>query len=235
MITPTRGTRKQYRSMDFQVRARHVGFQARDWDLAPSRAICPLSATAKCVSLFLLTAPAVPPLRVTPPLLALGLLLAGAPASARAEGTTPSETEGEPLIVTTVRTTAYTHTEADHLKYGKKTALGTELRYSPEYHSSAADWSRFPLGTKFRIKGYDRLFVVDDYGKALTGSRTIDIYFDTRQRMNNWGVRWVEIEVLEFGSFHESRKILASRAKHPHCLAMLASMTVDDWWKVYNR
>ncbi|MCB1229745.1 MAG: 3D domain-containing protein [Verrucomicrobiae bacterium] len=154
-----------------------------------------------------------------------------------ATGEKPSSQSGKetPLFTTTVRTTAYTHTEEDHISYGKKTALGTDLRYTPEYHSAAADWSRFPLGTKFKIKGYNRIFVVDDYGKALTGSRTIDIYFDTKQRMNNWGVRWVEIEVLELGSFQESRKILASRAKHPHCLAMLASMTVDDWWKVYDR
>ena len=140
----------------------------------------------------------------------------------------------KPVAVAMVRTTAYTHTEADHIPYGKKTALGTELRYSPEYHSAAADWSRFPLGTKFKIKGYDRLFVVDDYGKALVNSRTIDIYFPNMKRMNNWGVRWVKIEVLEFGSFHESRKILAARATYPHCLTMLASMTTDDWWKEYG-
>lgn len=169
--------------------------------------------------------------------LALNLLPVGVCASAN-EATSSPEKESilaKPIITTTVRTTAYTHTEADHIKYGKKTALGTDLRYSEEYHSVAADWSRFPLGTKFKIKGFDRLFVVDDYGKALTGTRTIDIYFDTTARMNNWGVRYAEIEVLEFGSFNESRKILASRAKHPHCLAMLASMTTDSWWKVYNR
>ena len=77
--------------------------------------------------------------------------------------------------------------------------------------------------------------MVDDYGKALTGTRTVDLYFPTKERMNNWGARWVEIEVIEFGSFHESRKILASRARHAHCLAMLASMTNDDWWKNFDR
>ncbi len=161
----------------------------------------------------------------------------GVPGNAEESATAaaPATEAAEPVITTTVRTTAYTHTEADHLKYGNKTALGTELRYTPEYHSVAADWSRFPLGTKFRIRGYDRLFVVDDYGKALVGSRTIDIYFPTKERMNNWGVRWAEIDVIEFGSFHESRKILAARGRHPHCLAMLASMTVDDWWKAYDR
>ena len=52
--------------------------------------------------------------------------------------------------------------------------------------------------------------------------------------MNNWGVRFVPIEILEFGSFHESRKILASRAKNPYCLAMLATMTSDDWYLNYR-
>jgi 3D (Asp-Asp-Asp) domain-containing protein len=138
------------------------------------------------------------------------------------------------IIDTRVRTTAYTHTESDHIKYGTLTALGTHLRYSPEYHSVAADWSRFPLGTKFRMKGHNRLFVVDDYGKALVGGATIDIYFPTKERMNHWGVRWVDIEVVEFGNFHESRKILAARANYPHCREMLATMTSDDWWKNYK-
>ena len=146
----------------------------------------------------------------------------------------PGSASDAPIVRTMVRTTAYTHTEADHIQYGNKSALGTVLRYTPEYHSVAADWSRFPLGTKFRIKGYDRLFVVDDYGSALVGTQTIDLYFPTKERMNNWGVRFVEIEVLEFGSFHKSRKILATRATHPHCLEMLASMTTDDWYESHR-
>lgn len=133
-----------------------------------------------------------------------------------------------------VRTTAYTHTESDHIQYGNKSALGTVLKYTPEYHSVAADWSRFPLGTKFKIKGYERHFVVDDYGSALVGTQTIDLYFPSVDRMNNWGTRFVEIEILQMGSFHESRKILAGRANHRYCLAMLASMTADDWYKSYR-
>ncbi|HRX56243.1 MAG TPA: 3D domain-containing protein [Verrucomicrobiales bacterium] len=148
---------------------------------------------------------------------------------------TPDSSTPKPIMSTMVRTTAYTHTEADHLRYGIKTALGTDLRYTPEYHSVAADWSRFPLGTKFKIRGYDRLFVVDDYGKGLVGSMTIDVYFNTVKGMNNWGVRHVMIDVLEFGSFVESRKILAVRANYPHCRQMLASMTPDDWFEKYGR
>ena len=147
-----------------------------------------------------------------------------------AEGPSP----GQPLLVRGVRTTAYTHTESDHLVYGNRSALGTELRYTPEYHSVAADWSRFPLGTKFRIRGYDRIFVVDDYGSALVGTHTIDVYFPDKDRMKNWGLRFVDIEILSFGSFHESRKILAARAKNRYCLAMLASMTTDDWYETHR-
>lgn len=140
-----------------------------------------------------------------------------------------------PLLVRGVRTTAYTHTEADHLIYGNRSALGTELRYDVDYHSVAADWSRFPLGTKFRIRGYDRVFVVDDYGSALVGTHTIDLYFPDGERMKNWGLRFVDIEILSFGSFHESRKILAARAKNRYCLAMLASMTDDRWYETHTR
>jgi 3D (Asp-Asp-Asp) domain-containing protein len=44
-----------------------------------------------------------------------------------------------------VRTTAYTHTESDHIRYQKKNAIGTQLKYG-KTRSAAADWSIFPLG-----------------------------------------------------------------------------------------
>jgi hypothetical protein len=52
--------------------------------------------------------------------------------------------------------------------------------------------------------------------------------------MKNWGLRFVDIEILSFGSFHESRKILAARAKNRYCLAMLASMTTDGWYETHR-
>ena len=48
----------------------------------------------------------------------------------------------------TVRTTAYTHSESDHKKWGRKTASGRNLRFG-KTRSAAADWSKFPLGTRF--------------------------------------------------------------------------------------
>jgi 3D (Asp-Asp-Asp) domain-containing protein len=52
-----------------------------------------------------------------------------------------------------VRTTAYTCSEDDHLVYGSLNATGTNLRYNDKVRSAAADWSFYPVGTTFRIKG----------------------------------------------------------------------------------
>lgn len=38
-----------------------------------------------------------------------------------------------------VRTTAYTHSESDHIVYGAKSAVGTDLKYGT-VRSAAADW-----------------------------------------------------------------------------------------------
>lgn len=112
-----------------------------------------------------------------------------------------------------VRTTAYSHLEEDSLPYGKLNAAGGVLQYGGSIRSAAADWSRFPLGTRFRIKGMPYTFIVDDYGRALVGTNTIDIYKPTIAAMNKWGVKHVEIEILEWGCFHKSHEILDGR-KH---------------------
>lgn len=112
-----------------------------------------------------------------------------------------------------VRTTAYTHSESDHLQYGRQSAAGTTLKYGSQVRSAAADWSKYPLGTRFKIEGLPYEYVVDDYGSALVGTETIDIYKPEKGTMNTWGVRNVPIKVIEWGSFEESRKILDER-KH---------------------
>jgi len=112
-----------------------------------------------------------------------------------------------------VRTTAYCHKEADSLKYGKLNAAGGKLQYGATVRSAAADWSRFPLGTRFRIQGEPYEYVVDDYGSALVGTNTIDIYKPTFSAMNEWGVRRVPIQIIEWGCFNKSHEILDSR-KH---------------------
>ena len=107
-----------------------------------------------------------------------------------------------------VRTTAYTCSECDHLIYGSKNAAGTNLRYTDKVRSAAADWSFYPVGTTFRIKGLPYLYVVDDYGSALTGTGTVDIYKPSKEIMNQWGKRNVELTIVQWGSFNRSSEIL---------------------------
>lgn len=123
-----------------------------------------------------------------------------------------------------VRTTAYTCSEDDHLIYGSSNATGTPLRYTDRVRSAAADWSFYPVGTVFRIAGLPYLYVVDDYGSALTGTGTIDIYKPSKDIMNQWGRRNVEITIVQWGSFTRSAEILAQRTKYTHCNQMLANI-----------
>jgi 3D (Asp-Asp-Asp) domain-containing protein len=123
-----------------------------------------------------------------------------------------------------VRTTAYTSTESDHLIYGDKNATGTVLRYTDRVRSAAADWSFYPVGTTFRIKGLPYLYVVDDYGSALLGTGTIDIYKPTKDIMNQWGTRNVEMTVVQWGSMTRSAELLSQRTSYDHCRKMLANI-----------
>ncbi len=114
-----------------------------------------------------------------------------------------------------VRTTAYCHKENDHIEYGKLNAAGGYLQFGM-VRSAAADWSRFPLGTRFRIEGKPYEYDIDDYGSALAGTNTIDLYKPQLCMMNEWGVRHVAIQILEWGCFEKSREILKSREHVEH-------------------
>ncbi|MFK5924207.1 MAG: 3D domain-containing protein [Verrucomicrobiota bacterium] len=147
-----------------------------------------------------------------------------APAGDDSEAKAQAIRDSAPRLLV-VRTTAYSHQESDSWKYGKKNAAGGDLKHDRKERSAAADWSRFPLGTRFKIKGLSQEYVVDDYGKALVGSDTIDIYKPTLSSMKQWGTRHVGIEVLEWGSFTESERILQSRAsKAAHVRTMLKAI-----------
>ena len=126
-----------------------------------------------------------------------------------------------------MRTTAYSHTEADHIKYGELSAMGKPLRFGM-VRSAAADWSRYPVGTRFRIVGKPYEYVIDDYGSALVGTDTIDLYKPSDDRMDEWGVREVEIEVIAWGSFAKSVEILEPRKEFgEHVSQMLAAISEE--------
>ena len=122
-----------------------------------------------------------------------------------------------PSRVMYVRTTAYYHSEPG----GRATAVGGYLRPT---HSAAADWSWLPAGTKFRVTATGEDYVVEDYGSALVGRYTIDLYKSSRSEMNRWGVRYVTIEVLQLGSYPVSLAVLAPRQKWPHVRQMVVEL-----------
>ena len=118
-----------------------------------------------------------------------------------------------------VRTTAYTHYE----RGGHRNALGTSLS-GRQVMSAASDWSRFPLGTRFRIVDTREEYIIDDYGTALVGTNTIDLYKKTHLEMKRWGVRQVDIDILEWGSNEQSLKVLGPRTKHKYVRRMILAL-----------
>ena len=147
------------------------------------------------------------------PLLAAALFLAGCAAPTERSAVR----SGKRM---TVRTTAYTHTEPG----GSKNAIGTQLRFGGDTYSAASDWAWLPLGTRFRMKETGRTYVIEDYGSALVGRKTVDLYMPTRRMMNQWGVRHVEIEILNWGSSAMSLKLLEPRQRHSHVRATVAGL-----------
>ena len=91
--------------------------------------------------------------------------------------------------------------------------------------SAAADWSAFPVGTVFKIQGEPYLYQVDDYGSALVGTRTIDLYRPSTETMNSWGARKVNIDVLHWGSLSQSMQIMQnSKEKPAHVNQMMSEI-----------
>jgi 3D (Asp-Asp-Asp) domain-containing protein len=153
-------------------------------------------------------------MKTLPKVLVLGVL-----ACAAASCESPTQSNRGPQMrpagitgarrIANVRTTAYTHTETG----GRRNAVGVRLSGS-NVMSAAADWSRFPLGTRFQIVGTADRYVIDDYGGALIGTNTIDLYKTSRVAMRQWGVRHVDIDIIEWGSKEQSLKVLNPRRKN---------------------
>lgn len=118
-----------------------------------------------------------------------------------------------------VRTTAYCNSEGS----GGKNATGEYLS-GRNVMSAAADWSRYPLGTRFRIAATNEEYVIDDYGGALIGTNTIDLYKRNSAAMRAWGVRRVDIDILQWGSAEQSLKVLRPRKNSRIVRRMIASL-----------
>ena len=133
----------------------------------------------------------------------------------------------KPLEYSDIRSTAYTHTESDHIIYGKNNAIGSRLKFKQgddAVTSAAADWSVFPVGTIFKIKGYKTHYIIDDYGAALVGTKTIDIYCPSYTAMKAWGTKRIDIEIVRMGCFKRSLKILEQRTHAKHVRKMIIAL-----------
>jgi 3D (Asp-Asp-Asp) domain-containing protein len=121
---------------------------------------------------------------------------------------------------TTTRGTAKTRvTKATH---GVKRAIA--VAKPPPIGSAAADWSRWPVGTTFRLLSTGQMYRVDDYGWALSGRNTIDLYMANRGDMNSWGARQETIQILQWGDPQQSLQFLQPHQDYRHIKRMVLEL-----------
>jgi 3D (Asp-Asp-Asp) domain-containing protein len=123
-------------------------------------------------------------------------------------------------------TTITTTTRVTKTVRGAKRAVAVST--PPKIGSAAADWGRWPMGTTFRLLSTGQIYRVDDYGWALSGRNTIDLYMATRSEMNNWGARQEPIQVLQWGDPAESLRFLESKQNYKHVRRMVLELKGDD-------
>jgi 3D (Asp-Asp-Asp) domain-containing protein len=94
----------------------------------------------------------------------------------------------------------------------------------PQIGSAAADWSRWPAGTLFRLLSTGQNYRVEDYGWALSGRNTIDLYMPNQREMNSWGARQETIEILKWGDPQQSLQFLRRHQDYRHIERMVLEL-----------
>ena len=94
----------------------------------------------------------------------------------------------------------------------------------PRIGSAASDWSRWPAGTSFRLLSTGQIYRVDDYGWALAGRNTIDLYMPNQREMNSWGARQETIQILQWGDPEESLQFLRRHQDYRHIKRMVLEL-----------
>jgi 3D (Asp-Asp-Asp) domain-containing protein len=98
----------------------------------------------------------------------------------------------------------------------------------PKIGSAAADWGRWPMGTTFRLLSTGQIYRVDDYGWALSGRNTIDLYMANSRDMNTWGARQEPIQILQWGDPRQSLEFLAPRQNYKHVRRMVLELQGNE-------
>jgi 3D (Asp-Asp-Asp) domain-containing protein len=122
----------------------------------------------------------------------------------------------QPFSMSERRTTKTTRT-----RKGRSTS-SAKARLIPG--SAAADWSRWPAGTVFRLLSTGQTYRVEDYGWALSGRNTIDLYMANQREMNSWGAREEIIQILQWGDPQESLRFLRSHQNYKHIKRMVLEL-----------
>ena len=130
-------------------------------------------------------------------------------------------------VTTTVTTTRVTKTTATTTVRGAKRAVAIS-KSPPRIGSAAADWSRWPMGTTFRLLSTGQMYRVEDYGWALSGRNTIDLYMANQRDMNTWGARQEPIQVLHWGDPQESLQFLRGHQDYKHIKRMVLELEGRD-------
>lgn len=122
-----------------------------------------------------------------------------------------------------VTATAYSCGAKCNGVWAKRNAIGGRLQ-SGKVNSAAADWSRFPLGTKFRVVQTGKVYVVDDYGSAMVGKDKVDLFHTSYRDVYRWGVRRVNLEIIEWGCPQKSLTVLKPRTRAAHVRRMVEAL-----------
>ena len=130
------------------------------------------------------------------------------------------ETRNATRVTPTVTTTRVTKATTTR---GSKRAVAMNSK-PPRIGSAAADWSRWPVGTTFRLLSTGQMYRVEDYGWALSGRNTIDLYMANQRDMNTWGARQEPIQILHWGDPQQSLQLLQSHTDYKHIKRMVLEL-----------
>lgn len=122
-----------------------------------------------------------------------------------------------------VQASAYSSGVPCNGAWAHRNAIGGRLK-SGDVNSAAADWSRFPVGTKFKVVETGKVYVVDDYGSAMVGKDKVDLYMGDYRQVRRWGLRDVTLEIVEWGCAEKSLAILKPRSRSPHVRRMVEDL-----------
>jgi len=68
------------------------------------------------------------------------------------------------------------------------------------------------------------MYRVEDYGWALSGRNTIDLYMSNQREMNSWGARRETIQILQWGDPQQSLQFLQSHQNYKHIKRMVLEL-----------